>query len=196
MRALTENDQSLLVEQAKLGSLDAFTRIVQLYHKDVRWFLCRKINDMSAVDDIAQDVFLAAMKQIENLQKTESVRSWLITIARNKAVDHLRAASRQAATVADDLDRVVLDFRLERVSESAAFGHDHRELMSVLNDCIEDLQSTGKTLLKQFYFENLTAENIAHAIGKKPSAVRMILLRLRKSLAKCIHKKLGRGFQL
>ena len=197
MGALTEKqNQSDLVEQARSGSRDAFNRIVQLYHMDVRWFLCRKIHDMAAVDDIAQEVFLAAMEQISTLKNTKSIRSWLITIARNKAVDHLRSTGRQSRKATNELENLILDARLDRAGESIAFGHDHRELMSVLNECVESLNFQGRSVLQRFYFENQPTEEIAGAMGKKPAAIRMILLRIRKSLAKCIHKKLGRGFQL
>ena len=190
------NRDSQLVEQAKAGSLDAFGELVSQHHMNVRWFLSRYIHDHTAVDDLAQEVFVAAMKSIEQLSDPSSLSSWLTAIARNKAISFLRKQSRVEPQASLDPDQVLTNEQIRRAEQSAAFGTDYRELMSVLQECLQSLSTKNRRLVKAFYFENISAEQLAKEYRLKSSTVRMSLLRVRGALAKCMRSKLGEEFEL
>jgi len=84
-----------LVEAARRGSDAAFERIVARHQKAVRGFLRRLGGDASDADDLAQETFVAAWRELERFRGQSSVRSWLCGIAYRKRLT-LRRARRRA----------------------------------------------------------------------------------------------------
>jgi len=66
----------------------------------------------SDADDVFQETFMAALKSYESLDGAHP-RAWVMTIARNKAIDHHRSASRRAIPQGDDLPDVAAPGRPE-----------------------------------------------------------------------------------
>lgn len=189
------NRDSRLIAQAREGSLEAFGELVRNHHLTIRWFLCRYIKDPATVDDLAQDVFVDAMKNIQTLDNDSALVPWLTAIARNKAISFLRQSAKSSTTQIDPDYLLTLE-QLRRAEQSEAFGTDYRELMSVLDACLATLKARSRELVRSFYFENQSAEQIAKDSGLKGNTVRMNLLRIRGALAKCIRRKLGEEFEL
>lgn len=61
--------------------------------------VCRAVAGQDAADDAWSETFLAALRAYPSLRPGSNVRAWLMTIARNKAIDQLRAASRRPAPI-------------------------------------------------------------------------------------------------
>ena len=185
---------SQLVQRAKDGCSGAFAALVQKYQVDIRAFLRRRIRDASVADDLAQDVFLTAVRNISQLVEHESVQSWLLAVARNKSVDYLRKMARQKSTSADELELLLAKESLSRVDSADSLRHG--ELVAALKQCITQLKPNAKEMVDQFYFDNKTAEQVAAESQLTGSAIRMSLLRIRRGLAKCIRLRMGENFQL
>lgn len=182
-----------LVQQAKDGHEPAFEQLVRMYQSDVRGFLSRRIGNSPTIDDVAQDVFIAAIRNITQLKDNSSVRGWLLGITRNKLIDHLRKVSRQKATGCEHIESILACDSLERTSGSSPMEQD---MLDSLKQCISNLKPKSQELVNRFYFDNETAEQISNHSNVTSSAVRMSLLRIRKSLAKCIRNSLGAEFRL
>jgi RNA polymerase sigma factor (sigma-70 family) len=63
--------------------------------------VCRAVVGPDAADDAWSETFLAALRAYPELPPGSNVEAWLVTIARRKAVDQLRGATRRAVPVAD-----------------------------------------------------------------------------------------------
>jgi RNA polymerase sigma factor (sigma-70 family) len=70
-------------------------------HSDDVWRMLRAMVGVQAAEDCFQETFLAALRAYPRLRPDSSPRSWLLTIAHNKAIDHLRAAKREHAAVVE-----------------------------------------------------------------------------------------------
>ena len=95
MEAFEAMDEVELVRQAVAGSREAFARLVRLHQAAVRWYLVRCVRDPAAADDLAQEVFLCAYQNLATFRSAGSLRGWLIGIARNMAVQHVRTEVRR-----------------------------------------------------------------------------------------------------
>lgn len=86
-----------LVRAARSGSDAAFSRIVERHQGAVRSFLRRMLaNGWAEADDVAQDVFLVAWRDIGRPEDPAGLRAWLLGIAWRKAQDQTRSALRRA----------------------------------------------------------------------------------------------------
>ncbi|MDM4719273.1 sigma-70 family RNA polymerase sigma factor [Micromonospora sp. WMMA1363] len=80
------------------GDRDAATRFVRATQLQVRRFLAALVSPSEA-DDLAQEVFLRAVRSLPSFAGRSTARTWLFAIARRVAVDHVRAATARPRTV-------------------------------------------------------------------------------------------------
>lgn len=83
-----------LVEAARAGSSEAFSRLVDRHQQAVRAFLRRACGDWAMADDLAQETFLAAWPRIGRLKSGASVRAWLCGIGYRKHLSARRSEVR------------------------------------------------------------------------------------------------------
>lgn len=181
-----------LVEQAKQGSHESFADLVRLHHATVRTFLSRFLRNSAAVDDLAQEVFLVAFRRLEDYRGEAPFPSWLMGVARNQALTHLRSESRRRKRDRDFFESAVSDWQADRLDQVVATAEEQDRSMAALRACVESLPPASREVVDRFYFEDETTEAIAERLNKKNGAVRMMLLRVRKALGKCVTAKLGR----
>jgi RNA polymerase sigma-70 factor (ECF subfamily) len=79
-----------LIRAAQDGDRVAFGHLYQQYEALIHGILIARVA-YSDAEDLMQDVFLKAMQQLPALRQPEAFCSWLITIARRVAADHLRS---------------------------------------------------------------------------------------------------------
>jgi RNA polymerase sigma factor (sigma-70 family) len=87
-----------------VASRDPFQRFLDEHRAPVLAFLRAMVGPVDA-DDCFQETFMAALRNYESLDGANP-RAWVMTIARNKAIDHHRARARRAVPKGDDLPDV------------------------------------------------------------------------------------------
>lgn len=102
---------------AKLGDADAVRGFVAATQSDLRRFLAHLIGAHEA-DDLVQETYLRAMRSLPRFAADSSARTWLLSIARRVAADHIRALTRQPRTQggegwADAADRAAPQTRFD-----------------------------------------------------------------------------------
>ena len=101
-----------LVQRAQRGDLPAFNAIVLRYQDAVYGLALRMLGHREAAEDVTQEAFVAAWRRIDTF-RGGAFRSWLFTIAANRARDELRRGVRRPATsldaARDDPDRADID---------------------------------------------------------------------------------------
>jgi RNA polymerase sigma factor (sigma-70 family) len=76
-----------------------FQKLLDAHGRDMHRFLIATVGRDGA-DDCYQDAWLAALRAYPGLRHTGNLKSWLLTIAHHKAIDHLRARARRPIPVA------------------------------------------------------------------------------------------------
>jgi RNA polymerase sigma-70 factor, ECF subfamily len=85
------HDEDLLVSAARSGDRAAFGRLYDRYARMVHGILLARV-PLREVDDLVQEVFLLALRQLHTLRDTSRFAAWLGTITRNRANDYFRKA--------------------------------------------------------------------------------------------------------
>ena len=114
--------------RAREGDLGAFEDLVRQYQADVWRFAYHFTRDRTLADDVTQEAFLRAFRFLRGFRGDSKFSSWLFRIARNCAMDQIRArnvslerAPPIAGPHADPQARVELNAALDAIST------DHRE---------------------------------------------------------------------
>jgi RNA polymerase sigma factor (sigma-70 family) len=121
--------------------------------------VCRAVVGPDAADDAWSETFLAALRAYPALPPDSAVEAWLVTIARRKAVDQLRAAARRAVPVAE----------LPEVSSATGLpGERDGELWAALAALPEKQRQT----VAYHHLAGLPYAEIAALVGGTPEAAR------------------------
>jgi len=177
-----------LVAEARAGSDEAFAELVRQHHKAVRGFLGRYVRQAAVVDDLAQEVFLAAFNSLNTFQGERPFAGWLAGIARNRALNHLRSEARRLKHEGHAGEAKLAEWQAEHaeiLDPDEALAEQ-----TALKDCLNGMPNRSRNLIRDFYDRGQTAAEIGESLGKSDTLIRMTLLRLRRSPAGCIEKKL------
>jgi RNA polymerase sigma factor (sigma-70 family) len=100
----TRQGDSGLVAASRAGSREAFRQIVERYQGLVCSLAYSATGSVTASEDVAQETFLSAWKDLGALRDPKSLRSWLCGIARNQIRRRVRSEGREPVGNAVDLD--------------------------------------------------------------------------------------------
>jgi RNA polymerase sigma-70 factor (ECF subfamily) len=161
-----------LVLSARQGDEGAFGRLYERYARVVHGLLLARV-PRDDVDDLVQEVFLAAWNRLDRLRDPAAFGGWLATIARNRATDFHRQTP-DATELPADL--VVRDATAERAEAIAVLA------------VVRSLPEAYRETLVMRLVEGLTGPEIAERTGLTAASVRVNLHRgmklLREKLAR------------
>jgi RNA polymerase sigma-70 factor, ECF subfamily len=89
--ALTlQSEESVLIEELRAGSEEAFTWLIERYHLPIYSLLARTVQDRNDAADLTQEVFVKIFRGIKNFHGESSLRTWVYRIALNEASNQRR----------------------------------------------------------------------------------------------------------
>lgn len=132
-------------------------------HREIVWrFLVSSVGPVEA-EDCFQETFVAALRAYPRLRADSNLRSWVLTIAHNKALDSHRARSRRALPIADP---AAVDTRREP-------SPDMRD--ETLWMAVDELPARQRSAVVLRFLADLPHRDIAVAIGCSEDAARRSL---------------------
>ena len=167
------SDDASLVGRARRGDRAAFGLLYEQFARMVHGVLLARVARHDA-EDLVQDVFLAALRQLHTLRDDAAFPGWLAAIARNRARDHHRRA---VATT-----ELKENHKIQSAPEAEALA-----VLSALRTLPEAYRETLVLRL----VEGMTGDEIAARTGLRPASVRVNLHRGMK----CLRAALGKGEQ-
>jgi RNA polymerase sigma-70 factor (ECF subfamily) len=93
-----------LVEQARRGDASAFGVLVDRHRHAVYRAALAAVGNAAEAEDVAQEAFVAAYRRLQTFRGEASVKTWMLTIAWNKALDRRRSLTRWVKTLAPAWD--------------------------------------------------------------------------------------------
>ncbi|HVZ63578.1 MAG TPA: sigma-70 family RNA polymerase sigma factor [Lacunisphaera sp.] len=185
-------DDSQLVERHLAGDAAAFREIVERHQGMVCALAYCACGDVARSEDLAQEVFVAAWKQLAQLREPAKLRGWLAGIARNTIANARRSAARVPTARAEPLSpETPADATSPR---EEAIRADEAALMW---QALEHLPETYREPMVLFYREGRSAAAVAEALGISEESARQRLARgramLTERMAKHVEETLERS---
>ena len=187
-----------LVLAAKKGDLEAFSELVKRYDRNIFRIAQHITHNEEDAQDVVQDAFLKAYRNLEQFQGNSKFYTWLVRIAVNEALMKLRRR-RSDKTVSIDEDVETEEGSMPR--EVADWGpnpeqlYGQSELSDILKKTIQGLPPGFRTVFVLRDVEGLSTEETAEMLSLSIPAVKSRLLRarlqLRERLARYFKSKRG-----
>jgi len=168
------NDVAL--EQARRGDLDAFRVLVEHHAAAVFRLAYRMTGNQTDAEDVVQETFLKAWRQLGRFDGRASFGTWLHRICANCSVDLLRSRKPWQTASDDPLWNLPSGLpspeRLARGSEASA----------LLEPALAGLSEIERTAFVLRHYEGLSVFDIASALGVRPGAARHSIFRAVRKL--------------
>jgi len=171
----TVSDEALIARIAS-GDRDAMRALYLKHHVRVYRFVMRLVRNQTVAEDVISDVFLDVWRQAGSFEGRSAVSTWLLAIARFKALSVLRRKPDEelndtgAAAVPDPTDD----------PEVAVQKKDTGE---ILRECLNALSREHREVIDLVYYHEKTVEEVAQIVGIPEATVKTRMFYARKKLA-------------
>jgi RNA polymerase sigma factor (sigma-70 family) len=181
--AAVEQTDEHLVCLARSGSSGAFEALFRRYHGRIVAYVRGVVSDHARADDIVQDVFISAYRNLLASNREIAFRPWVYEIAKNACIDQLRRA-RRASEVSIDSDdfRDRDEGRLPGAVDGTHAEVSRKQRLEDLKMAFHELPQRQHDILVMRELEGLSCDKIGSRIGLSRSAVQSMLFRARKRL--------------
>jgi RNA polymerase sigma-70 factor (ECF subfamily) len=165
--AAEPREEESLVTAARDGDRAAFGRLYDRYARMVHGILLARVPPRE-VDDLVQEVFLSALRQLHALREISRFGAWLATITRNRANDYFRRA------IPDEKVTEPVD---ENQAESRSTNHAAEQEAAIILAVVRGLPEPYREPLVLRLVEGMTGPEIAVRTGLTHGSVRVNLYR-------------------
>jgi RNA polymerase sigma factor (sigma-70 family) len=179
MMSVAANNDAELVGASISGDRDAFGQIVARYQSLVCSLAYSATGSLSQSEDLAQETFVAAWKQLAGLREPEKLRAWLCGIARNLINNWLRRQGREPSHRAESLEEISESHSPEPLPVEQTISNEEQ---AILWRSLERIPEIYREPLVLFYREHQSIETVAQNLELTEDAVKQRLSRGRKLL--------------
>jgi len=159
-----QNNPIFLMRLAKNGDQSAFSQIYELYFTPVFRYIFLRVQNKSDAENLAQDVFLKAYKNIDNFQeRNKEPLTLFFTIARNTVIDFWK---KKKEIIMEEIEEEILENPLEILEKH----DDYKRILIVLEKLNEDQKEA--IILK--FISGLTNKEISQLLEKSEEAIRQL----------------------
>lgn len=148
------------------------------------------VKDPDLAQDILQESFMKAFRNIDRVHEIEKIGAWLATITTRTAIDHLRKMKRWNDFAVDDvlLTKELSNAEIDQISivEIAA---EKKLIKKVMWEEIDKLTPAHKEVLYLYYYEDLTYEEISFLLDVKLATVKTRVHRAKLKLKEALEQQ-------
>lgn len=170
--------QEKLVERAKKGDAEAYAQLFSQYELDLYKMAFIYVGNEADALDVIQEVAYRSFKYIHSLQNASYLKTWLIRIVINCAINLLKKRE------------PIVEFELE--SELGEEPHEELPERWALEDVMTKLTKEEKDVILLRFYHDYTLSQVAQVLQLKFGTTKTILYRALKKLKQALEQK-GQG---
>lgn len=174
-RLAADNKQRLADEE--------FVKLLTGEQMRLLYYLTMLLGDPHAAENVLQETSIVLWRKADEFAPGTNFSAWAHKVAYWQARAYVRDRGRDRHVFSEELMS-----QLTSQSVSAAVEPESR---LALRDCLKNVRREHLEMLRHRYEDGLPIRDIADAVGRTEVAVRAALMRLRRSLQRCIESKLS-----
>ena len=171
-----------LVSASQRGDTNAFEKLIVRYQRQVFHLIYQMTNNAEVVEDIGQEVFIAAFKGMRDFHGKSSFFTWLYRIAINQCKNYLAASSRSQNFETRYRKEEPVDDVTEDYEENPQSLLLAKEFVAQLEGALEKMPTEQRIVLTLCEFQGLSYEEIAEILECPVGTIRSRLSRARTAL--------------
>jgi RNA polymerase sigma-70 factor, ECF subfamily len=164
-----------LIARIATGDRLAMQALFARHKTRVYRFILRLVGDAASADDLTSEVFLAVWRHAHKFRGRAAGSTWLLAIARLKALGELRRR-RNAASNSEEVDASD-----PAADPEASWGDKHRG--AILRKCLGTLSPEHRTIIDLVYYHEKSVQEVAAIVGIPCATVKTRMFYARKKLA-------------
>ncbi len=149
------------------------------HHVRVYRFVLRLVRDESVAEDLISEVFLDVWRQAGRFEGRSQVSTWLLAIARFKALSALRRRPDE------ELDDETAE-AIEDPSDDPEVALDKKDKSAAIRKCLEKLSAEHREIIDLVYYHEKSVEEVAQIVGIPENTVKTRMFYARKRLAELL----------
>src|SRR5688572_13098245 len=169
----------VLIGRIATGDRLAMQVLFARHHVRVFRFVLRLVRNESTAEDLISEVFLDVWRQAGRFEGRSAVTTWLLAIARFKALSALRG--RKEAELDDEVAEAVED-----TSDDPEVAMQKKDTGEILRKCLTKLSAEHKEIIDLVYYHEKSVEEVAEIVGIPENTVKTRLFYARKKLAELL----------
>ena len=163
------------------GDENAFAELIKLLREPLIFFVMRFVQSLSLAEEIAEDAFVELLIHKERFNFSSSIKTYLFTIARNKAINYIRRNSR----LTDDECLKDAEADTQSLEERVIKSDEAKALYKVLDRLNEDYRKA----LWLVYVEDMSYTEAGRVLGKSTKQIENIVYRAKNAARKELEKE-------
>jgi RNA polymerase sigma-70 factor (ECF subfamily) len=165
------------------GDDRALEEIVREYKDGLILFLIGFVGDISTAEDLMQETFFRLITRRPHFRETYSFKTWLYSIARNAAIDHLRKQARRAEL---PYEEAAADLADEQDLEKAYLMEERK---IAVHRALKALPPDYRQVLWLLFFEELTSAEAGAVMKKRARQMKNLVYRAKGALKSELEKE-------
>ncbi len=171
----TITDEMLLLGIAD-GDRSAMHTLYARHNVRVYRFILRMLRDATQAEDLVSQVFLDVWRTAGQFEGRSQVSTWLLSIARFKALTALRQRR------FEDIDQAEI-MEIADGAETPEASLDRSKTSTILRTCIDQLSPAHREIIDLVYYHEMSVEEAGRLVGIPQSTVKTRMFYARKQLA-------------
>ena len=171
-----DTSDAALIQSIAAGDKGAMRILFARHNVRVYRFVLRFIADKSAAEDLVSEVFLDVWRQAGRFQARAQVSTWLLAIARNKALAMLRRRS------TEELDEEQAA-AIEDPGNNPEITMENQQKTEILLKCLTQLSPTHREVIDLVYYHEKSIDEVAKITGVPENTVKTRMFYARKRIA-------------
>jgi RNA polymerase sigma-70 factor (ECF subfamily) len=149
------------------------------HHVRVFRFVVRLVKNESTAEDLISDVFLDVWRQAGRFEGRSAVSTWLLSIARFKALSALRRRPDE------ELDEEAAG-AIEDPSDDPELALEKKDKSALIRKCLSGLSADHREIVDLVYYHEKSVEEVAEIVGIPENTVKTRMFYARKKLAELL----------
>jgi RNA polymerase sigma-70 factor, ECF subfamily len=180
------------IERARSGDSDAFRLLVEQHSRAIFRLAFRMTGNEQDAEDVVQETFLRAYRQLSNYEARSSFSTWLYRIASNYSLDLIRMRKRheekreRGSSETQDILQSIPEVRPgpDRIVYSG-------QVTERVNSALNELSAQERTAFVLRHFEGLSIDEIGQALGTGANATKHSIFRAVQKLRRSLEPVVG-----
>jgi RNA polymerase sigma-70 factor (ECF subfamily) len=177
---LSDNELIKLVRQV---SPERYAEIIERYQGKLFAYLYRLVGSRDEAEDLLQDVFIKAYRNLQSYDAERKFSSWVYRIAHNEAVNHIKRRSLKRFIPWEDVTATKDKLEMSSVEEDAQVNWIRKETSQEVDQAINRLPFKYKQVLVLRYYSDKSYEEISAILGRPVNTVGTLINRAKKKLS-------------